>query len=55
VWPTNVGLARAYSANGQYDKALKAAQAALPQAPDEVNKKFLTEAIEKLKNKQDIN
>lgn len=55
VWPTNVGLARAYSANGQYDKALKAAQAALAQAPDDVNKKFLTEAIEKLKKKQDIN
>ncbi len=55
AWPTNVGLARAYSANGIYDKALKHAQLALPQATDEVNKKFLTEAIEKLKKKQDIN
>lgn len=55
AWPTNVGLARGYSANGQYDKALKAAQAALAQAPDDVNKNFLTQAIEKLKMKQDIN
>ena len=55
AWPTNVGLARGYSANGQYDKALKAAQAALAQAPDELNKTFLTQAIEKLKMKQDIN
>lgn len=55
AWPTNVGLARAYSANGIYDKALKHAQLALPQATDDVNKKFLTEAIEKLKKKQDIN
>lgn len=55
AWPTNVGLARAYSANGQFDKALKHAQAGLAQAPDDVNKNFLTQAIEKLKQKQDIN
>lgn len=55
AWPTHVGLARAYSANGLYDKALKHAQLALAQAPDEVNKNFLTQAIEKLKQKQDIN
>lgn len=54
-WPTNVGLARAYSANGMYDKALKHAQLALTQAPDDVNKNFLTQAIEKLKQKKDIN
>ncbi len=55
AWPSNVGLARAYSANGQFDKALKHAQLALAQAPDDVNKNFLTQAIEKLKQKQDIN
>lgn len=55
AWPTNVGLARGYSAVGQYDKALKAAQAALAQAPDAVNKNFLAQAVEKLKQKQDIN
>ncbi|MBK7870081.1 MAG: DUF2911 domain-containing protein [Saprospiraceae bacterium] len=55
AWPTNVGLARGYSAIGQYDKALKHAQAGLAEAPDAVNKNFLTQAVEKLKNKQDIN
>lgn len=55
VWPTNIGLARGYAAAGQYDKALKHAQLALAQAPDEVNKNFLMQAIEKLKKKEDIN
>lgn len=54
-WPINVGLARGYSANGDYKKALKHAEKALKKAPDDVNKKSLTAAIVKLKNSEDIN
>src|SRR4051794_5665149 len=39
IWPVNFGLARGYSAVGRYPEALKAAKTALPQAPDEGNKK----------------
>ena len=55
VWPTNVSLARAYSATGEYQKALEYARAALAQAPDEANKKSLQAAVEKLEKNQDIN
>lgn len=48
AWPTNVGMMRAYSAKGNYKKALEFAKLALPQAPDEVNKKSLEEAVKKL-------
>ncbi|HZV68780.1 MAG TPA: DUF2911 domain-containing protein [Saprospiraceae bacterium] len=54
-WPTNVGMLRGLSAVGRYDDALKYAQAALAQAPDDVNKKNINGMIEKLKNKQDVN
>jgi hypothetical protein len=55
VWPVNFGLARGYSAVGRYPEALKAAKAALPQAPDEGNKKNIEGAIKKLEAGQDIN
>ena len=55
VWPTNVGLARGYSAAGRYPEALKAAKAALAQAPDEGNKKNLEAAVKKLEAGQDMN
>jgi hypothetical protein len=55
VWPVNFGLARGYSAVGRYPEALKAARAALPQAPDEGNKKNIEGAIKKLEAGQDIN
>ena len=55
AWPTNVGMTRGLSAIGKYDEALKYAQAALAQAPDDTNKRSLTGMIEKLKSKQDIN
>lgn len=48
AWPTNAGMMRAYSANGDYKKALEYAKAALPQAPDEQTKKFLETAIKTL-------
>lgn len=55
AWPTEVGMARGLSAVGEYNKALKHAENALAQAPDELNKNALTEAVAKLKKKEDIN
>ena len=52
---TKVGMARAYSANGDYKNALKFAQLALPQAPDALNKTGVETMIEKLKKSQDVN
>ena len=55
AWPTHVGMARGLAAVGQYDEALKHAEIAVEEAPDEVNKKSMMDAVEKLKNKQDFN
>jgi len=55
VWPVNVGLARGYSAAGRYKDALKYAKLALAQAPDEDNRKTLTEAVAKLEAGKDMN
>ncbi len=48
AWPTNAGMMRIYSAMGDYKKALQYAKAALAQAPDEPNKKFIEGAIKTL-------
>ena len=55
AWPTNGGLARGYSAAGNYPEALKYAKLALAQAPDEGNRKNLENMIKKLEAGQDIN
>ena len=55
TWPVNVGLARGYSATGDYKKALKHAELALAKAPDDLNRTNLKSLIERLKNNQDIN
>jgi len=52
---TLVGLARGYSANGDYKNALKYAKQALPLAPNGPNKTFVEEAIKKLEEGKDIN
>jgi tetratricopeptide (TPR) repeat protein len=54
-WPVNVGLARSYSASGNYKEGLKYAKLAQTQAPDDANKKSLEGAIKKLEAGQDIN
>jgi hypothetical protein len=54
-WPVHVGLARGYSANGRYKDALKHAKLALAQAPDDINKRSLTDAIAKLEAGKDMN
>lgn len=48
TWPTHVGLARGYSANGQIEKALAHAKLALAQAPDDLNKKSVESMVKTL-------
>jgi tetratricopeptide (TPR) repeat protein len=55
TWPVHVGLARGYSATGDYKTALKHAELALSQAPDDTNRKSLTDAVTRLKQGQDMN
>jgi tetratricopeptide (TPR) repeat protein len=50
-----VGMARGYSADGDFKTALKYAKMAEPLAPDEANKKNIEAIIEKLKAGKDIN
>jgi hypothetical protein len=54
VWPVHVGLARGYAANGRTKEALAEAKLALPQAPDEPNRKSLEAMIQKLEAGQTI-
>jgi len=51
----NVGLARGNSALGKYDEALRYAKLALAQAPDEMNRGSLAEAVKKLESGKDMN
>lgn len=48
AWPTNVGMMRGYSAMGNLAKALEHAKLALPQAPNEENRKVIELAIKQL-------
>jgi len=52
---TNAGMARGYSALGDYKKALPYAQKAEGQAPDPANKANLGKMIKKLQDGVDIN
>lgn len=57
TWPVHVGLARGYSAVGDYKKALKHAKIAQGNVPegDTLNAGNLVTVIEKLKKGEDIN
>lgn len=55
AWPTNVGLARGYSAMGDFKNALKYAKLAAAEAPDAINRKSMEDAVAKLEKKEDIN
>jgi tetratricopeptide (TPR) repeat protein len=55
VWPVRVGLARGYSAVGNYKEAIKHCKIALERAPNQLNKDGLAAAIEKLKEGKDMN
>lgn len=52
---TNMGMARGYSATGNYKKALEFAQKALPQAPDKNNRDNVEKIIKMLQESKDIN
>jgi len=52
---TIMGMARGYSALGDYKNALKFAQQAQPIAPDNVNKQGVEAAISKLREGKDMN
>jgi tetratricopeptide (TPR) repeat protein len=52
---TMMGMARGYSAIGDYKTALKFAQQAQPLAPDSVNKQGIETAIGKLREGKDMN
>ncbi len=53
-WRAHAAMARVYSGQGDFDSALKEANAAMPGAPDPI-KPLLQAFIKKLQNKQDIN
>jgi tetratricopeptide (TPR) repeat protein len=52
---TNAGMARGYSAIGDYKKALSYALKAQAQAPDTANKNIVDTMVKKLQDGQDIN
>jgi len=54
AWPTHVGLARGYAATGDAKQALEHAKKALPQAPDDLNKKSLEAMIAALEKGEPI-
>ncbi len=53
-WTTHLGLARVYSAQGDFENATKEAKVALASAPDS-NKSNLENYVKRLQNKEDIN
>ena len=55
AWPTNVGMARGHSALGEYEKAIPYAEKAFAEAPDQLNKSSMENAIKMLKEGKDIN
>ena len=55
TWPTNYGLARAYSAKGDYKTALQHLKKAYENAPAQLNKDRVQANIEKLERSEDIN
>ena len=54
-WPVDYGMARAYSAMGDYAAALKHLKIAAERAPDQLNKNAITTNMAKLENGEDIN
>lgn len=54
AWPSNYGLARAYSANGDFKNALKALKTSMKAVPERF-KGRLQGDLEKLNKKEDIN
>ena len=55
TWPVDYGMARGYSALGNYSKALKHLKIAYTRVPDQGNKVAIEANLEKLKKGEDIN
>ncbi len=55
VFTTNMGLARGYSATGDYKNALKYAKLAQPMSPDKANKDAVAKMIDMLNEGKDVN
>ena len=55
TWPVDYGLARGYSANGNYKKALEHLKIAYSRVPDPGNKAAIETNIAKLEKGEDIN
>jgi tetratricopeptide (TPR) repeat protein len=53
-WTSHLGMARVYSAQGDFDNAVKEVKTALTDAPDS-NKANLENYVKRLQNKEDIN
>jgi hypothetical protein len=54
-WTSHVGLARVYSGQGDFDKAVKEMQSALTGVPDDANRANLEKYVKRLQSKDDIN
>jgi tetratricopeptide (TPR) repeat protein len=54
-WTSHVGLARVYSGQGDFDKAIQEMQIALLSVPDDANKSNLQKYVKRLQSKEDIN
>jgi hypothetical protein len=54
-WTTHVGLARVYSGQGDFDRAVKEMQTALTGVPDDANRSNLQNYVRRLQSKDDIN
>ena len=54
-WTSHVGMARVYSGQGDFDKAVKEMQAALTGVPDDANRSNLESYVKRLQSKDDIN
>ncbi|MFT3910642.1 MAG: DUF2911 domain-containing protein [Ferruginibacter sp.] len=55
VYTTNMGLARGYSANGDFKNAMKYLKLALPQAPNKQNSDAIEKFMKTLEEKKDFN
>jgi hypothetical protein len=54
-WISHVGLARVYSGQGDFDKAVKELQTALAGVPDDANRSNLEKYIKRAQSKEDFN